>query len=248
MTNKHTLVLMVGMSMKARALTLSDALNKTITAYHLKKIYLASKLSRQLMQQRLGKKQLATRARQAIDLTNFQEKFYALYHQDTYMVQVDECCFTVTRKTRRHWAPKGDPIRCATHYANQGYRTVVAAIHEKDGLILQHTQAKAFDQYEFYAFLKELREKVGKAKRLVVLLDNCSIHKTHYIRDTCESPLNITLLFNVPYRPDLNGIELFWKVAKLRYYCLLDRVKATMEPFSLDDLVEESLGAAVPHA
>ena len=51
---------------------------------------------------------------------------------------------------------------------------------------------------------------------LVLFGDNSRVHQNEHVRDKAYSE-GVHLLFNVPYRPDMNGIEGVWKLAKHIY-------------------------------
>ena len=53
-------------------------------------------------------------------------------------------------------------------------------------------------------------------KKWVSLLDNASIHKTNQVKAVCQT-LQISLIYNVPYMPQYNGIENFWALCKQGY-------------------------------
>ena len=61
-------------------------------------------------------------------------------------------------------------------------------------------------------FLKELRQEYG---RLVILLDSASYHRykavNEFVKSTCGE---IKLAYLSPYTPQLNPIEIQWKVLK----------------------------------
>ena len=64
----------------------------------------------------------------------------------------------------------------------------------------------------FVEFLRELRQEYG---RLVILLDNASYHRykavDEFVRSTCG---DIKLAYLPPYTPQLNPIEIQWRVLK----------------------------------
>lgn len=64
----------------------------------------------------------------------------------------------------------------------------------------------------FCTFLRKVREANGD-KRIVMVIDNCRIHKTKGV-SACAESLNITLCFLPPYSPQYNPIELIWKTVK----------------------------------
>ena len=49
--------------------------------------------------------------------------------------------------------------------------------------------------------------------RSYLIIENASIHKTKAIKEFAEKN-NMSLVFNVPYSPLLNGIEEIWANAK----------------------------------
>ena len=64
----------------------------------------------------------------------------------------------------------------------------------------------------FVEFLKELRQEYG---RLIILLDNASYHRyravNEFVKSTCGE---IKLAYLPPYTPQLNPIEIQWRVLK----------------------------------
>ena len=51
---------------------------------------------------------------------------------------------------------------------------------------------------------------------LNILLDNCQVHRSKKSLQA-STELGIRLLFNRPYSPEFNGIELFWSIAKSKF-------------------------------
>jgi len=92
---------------------------------------------------------------------------------------------------------------------------VVAAVSPAQGLIAFEMKESSFKAIDFSNFLEKLADKVSH-RPLTVLLDNCSIHKAR-VSKTLAQRLKIDLLWNVPYRPELNGIEFVWSIAKRRF-------------------------------
>lgn len=58
-----------------------------------------------------------------------------------------------------------------------------------------------------------IEEKMQKEKRICVVLDNYSVHKSKFIENIAYY-LNIVLIFLPPYSPHLNPIEQLWKTIK----------------------------------
>src|SRR3989338_2078001 len=69
----------------------------------------------------------------------------------------------------------------------------------------------AVNEERFLCFLDILKSNLNEGD--VVIMDNCSIHKTAAVKDKLES-FGISLLFLPPYSPELNPIEETWSLAK----------------------------------
>ena len=79
---------------------------------------------------------------------------------------------------------------------------------------------ETFDAKSFMAFLRALHNAVRKTNRFgfAILMDNASIHGTEGGEvDTYCRANQISVIMNINYRPDFNGIEGFWAAAKRRF-------------------------------
>lgn len=73
---------------------------------------------------------------------------------------------------------------------------------------------------DFKEFLHKLWIEHRDKGKMVVFLDNMRSHHAKVVSEELEGELPrlpIHLVFNIPYRPDLNGIEGIWAVAKRKY-------------------------------
>ncbi len=93
------------------------------------------------------------------------------------------------------------------------------AVSPYKGLIHYKVRLKSFKTPNFIAFLTDLKHKLGAGWH-TVLLDNCNVHRAHETTKLSAS-IGIDLLWNVPYRPDLNGIEMVWGMAKASYRSIM---------------------------
>jgi len=56
--------------------------------------------------------------------------------------------------------------------------------------------------------LREVRKVMGPDKKVAIFWDNARIHRATIVRELASTPeIDIELVWNVPYRPDLAGIE-----------------------------------------
>jgi transposase len=115
---------------------------------------------------------------------------------------------------------------------------VFAAISEQSGCMAQmYKLGAAFKGDDVCQFLETLRAKVGKHKKLAVFWDNASIHKRP-AREVAPA-LKIEVLWNAPYRPDLNGIEFFWHRVKQVYRKEVTRLRVLDQPWDQEVLVKD---------
>ena len=77
---------------------------------------------------------------------------------------------------------------------------------------------RSFSADDMKEVLRQIRQTFGAEERIALFWDNCRIHLAIIVREYAATPeINIELVLNIPYRPDLNGIELLWREAKRRY-------------------------------
>lgn len=75
---------------------------------------------------------------------------------------------------------------------------------------------RSFDGQGIIQMLREIRATFRPDTKLTILWDN-SIHRSVAARRVAERDRHMELLFNIPYRPDLMGIEHVWCAVKARY-------------------------------
>lgn len=82
----------------------------------------------------------------------------------------------------------------------------------------------AFKGDDIADFLMRLRAKIGKHKKIAVFWDNASVHLKP--AKNVAPGLKIEVIWNAAYRPDLNGIEFFWRRVKHVYRKEITRLRA----------------------
>ena len=84
--------------------------------------------------------------------------------------------------------------------------------------------AGAANSTTFKIFLEALHQEYGK---VTFITDNASYHRSRYVQNYLESTNGDVVLYHLPpYTPQLNPIEVQWKVIKERLAC---RYFATIE-------------------
>jgi hypothetical protein len=76
---------------------------------------------------------------------------------------------------------------------------------------------------------------------LNILMDNSSVHRSQLVKTKIEE-LQINVLWNVPYSPQYNGIELFWALAKRNFRTqMLQVLTGQLEMNNMEEIVVKSM-------
>ena len=98
---------------------------------------------------------------------------------------------------------------------------------------------RSFNQESYIEFLQQLRDQYPDQK-LVLFLDNLSVHKTRAVKEQYEE-LELGTIFNAPYSPQYNGIESYFFLVKQEYKKeLLQRVIKKQE-LNVVQLIESAV-------
>jgi transposase len=146
----------------------------------------------------------------------------------------DESGIEADPRPRRRWVQKGS--KPTTPYAGTHLRrNVIGAVCPSSGqlscLIFSHCDTEVFQ-----AFLDNLAAEVPLRddKRLILVLDNASWHKTAKLNWHHIEPLYLP-----PYSPDFNPIERFWLRLKADYFADF----FTREVSKLEERISDGLRA-----
>ena len=130
------------------------------------------------------------------------------------MEQRFELFFRRESTITRGWYPHGkkSEVKCPVTFEKIG---VCGAVNPHDGSLFSLT-FDGFDSDTFVYYLKWLMKTYRTQKKIVVVLDNASPHKSNKVQDFARKyKKKVELLFLPPYSPDLNPVERVWK--NLRY-------------------------------
>jgi transposase len=108
--SKQTTRTQAGLSMKARAIRISEEYGKPISAYQLKKLYKGRGVSEQKPQVRGGRPHLQPIHEQAAKIADCKRRVMWYISQGYELITIDECIFSPKQVTSKTWAPIGDPI------------------------------------------------------------------------------------------------------------------------------------------
>jgi transposase len=78
-------------------------------------------------------------------------------------------------------------------------------------------QADTGNSKQFILFLHQLHQS-NRDKKLIIILDNGSIHKSKKVQAFVKKHAWVELFFLPPYSPEYNPIERFWHWLKQKVY------------------------------
>jgi len=128
------------------------------------------------------------------------------------VVFLDEINFTKLSLARTEWAARNSNLSVDQREMYQGYRSVIATMTAERGVGLCLVHAKAVAAEDFVAFLRKLRNKLGR-RPIALFMDQLRVHKSRDVQSEYDR-LDITPIFNVGYSPELNPIEAVFSKVK----------------------------------
>ena len=99
---------------------------------------------------------------------------------------------------------------CSCNVSGFGFVSV-----ELGEVLFRVSQQGSFKAEDLIACLYDIRKKHGQGE-LVFFGDNSRVHRNRRVFEAAAA-LNVLLLWNAPWRPDLNGIERVWRDCKRVY-------------------------------
>ena len=129
------------------------------------------------MKRRMGPARMDSDAAQTEQLDKLRKQLKDAQVLDSYMVQIDECCFYPASQKLEAWAPKRLPLAIKHRKTPGKFIAVLGGISVDKGKELFHYKEAAFDQEDYINFLTHLKKAIPADKKLMVFQDNASIHK-----------------------------------------------------------------------
>ena len=137
------------------------------------------------------------------------EKALAGCSADTPVFYVDEVDIDLNPRIGSAWMPKGKQEAVPTPGKNVK-RYLAGALHAQTGHVLWFERERKCSHL-FIGLLELLKRHYRRAKKLVLVLDNYIIHKSHKVRAWLAQNPKFELLFQPAYHPWVNHIERLWK-------------------------------------
>jgi transposase len=131
------------------------------------------------------------------------------YSVDTPVFYVDEADIDLNPKIGADWMKRHQQKRIPTPGKNEKHY-VAGALNSKSGKVI-YTTGLSKDSELFIQLLEKLKRHYRRARKIVLVLDNYVIHKSHKTQKWLEANPKIELLFQPVYSPWVNRIELLWR-------------------------------------
>ena len=142
------------------------------------------------------------------------------------LAYLDEAGFAQVHPNPSAWTPRGEP-HCID--APRGKRlNVMAALMSSGTVEYAHYWCSSTAEL-FLGFVNDLAKKVSKP--LVIVLDKASIHRAGAIQDALEllKKQGVRFEFLSPYSPELNRIEVMWRLMEHRWLAAKRRTEGELE-------------------
>ena len=144
---------------------------------------------------------------------------YAIFYED-------EMTIALAARAVRGWLPRGGRETLKTTFSRRSLKVFGAL--GKNALHLM--PARSTKSKVFKVFLEALRQKYGK---VAFVTDNAKSHKSELIQKYLETAGDdVVLIYLPPYTPQLNPIEIQWRIIKARlagrYFATEDDLEDTI--------------------
>ena len=140
-------------------------------------------------------------------------KLKSAIEQKQKIIWLDEIMFTKTTNLTHEWSKRTENVHIPFEAMGTRYTAVIAAISEGRGFYYYELHDEAINQKKFASFLNILAN-INKRKKVSLVMDNLRVHTTLPIQNLM-SQLKMECIYNVPYSPQFNAIELpFGQVKK----------------------------------
>ena len=215
LTSELTLRRQVGLSLVDRCKHFKkefphSAMNKTL----LRRVYTEHGIKKKKLRWR---KEVKGKSQQELkrELANMKRQLTIAKNDDRRILYLDECMFTRATMRAEEWSRLRGNFSVDVDSLQEPTLCLLSAISKERGQEYFKVYEKSVNVAKFKTYLQELRAQNGDDK-LCIFLDNLSAHTSK--KSLAEMKrLNISHVFNVPYSPQYNPIELSFAKVKQKF-------------------------------
>jgi len=149
------------------------------------------------------------------------------------IIAFDEVSFYLAPVYRRAWHLKGTKPTAPFFWSTKKVKLFGALIN---GNKIFYKYYDSHNSTNYRVFLFDLIQTLDASKKYVFLLDNASYHKSVKIREFMHDYGNIIIEYFPPYSPELNPIEICWKITRANvtnnvYYTKIEDMQSKINNF-----------------
>ena len=135
--------------------------------------------------------------------------------QDFRILFVDECLFSAKVAQRLAYSSSKNNIVISEKMMTATPLALLAAVSVEGGLETSMIFEKSVNSQRFIEFLDKIA-MMHQGTKIAILMDNLSVHHSKVVK-THMRELGFKAIFNVPYSPQYNPIELVFGLIKHRF-------------------------------
>ena len=160
------------------------------------------------------------------------------------IVYLDETVFSKSTIPKREWSNFKQQLKISHDALFVGFRTVIAAVSEEDGLVYTESEEQVTNSDRFLPYIRALSHQMD-GQPFALYMDNLSVHKSKAAQKLYNE-LEILPIFNVSYQPELNPIESCFSLVKRhfsqqRLWALINDV-----PFDIEAQIDDAFDVITP--
>lgn len=134
----------------------------------------------------------------------------AIDQVDNNYTSIDEAAVYLGTSPNYGWSNKGSRCFTKSTFNRSSKRSLCIAI-SNEGVVASKMIPGSFNTIKFNDFV--IKDVIPNMKNKALLMDGCTIHKSKILRD-CLKEADVKQIFNVPYSPQYNPIELYLNTLK----------------------------------
>ena len=205
------------LSLNERAVKIARSFpNEPISASAIQRLYKKKQVKfKQVKQKRVSWREGEDELRKSKQVELIEELMAADDEGDFEIFQIDETVFIGADHMRKAWANVNDNLTIGLVGAQEQQKSIVIGAISSKGNYFYFAQPNYFKADDVVKFLKIIRSKM-RNKLWAIFWDNCSTHRSLIVKEFLER-YNIPVVFNLPYKPELNGIECLWSAQKSQF-------------------------------